>query len=119
VRVSPQRRFEVTGVECIVRYVSFGGKPAVVPVATVDSLRKMSGSDALEVDDDPFLRIGMPVVICEGPFTGIKGYLVKKNGRSRLQVRVETLRRSVSVEIPSSAAIPLTDAENENIETLR
>jgi transcription antitermination factor NusG len=112
VRVSPQRRYEVTGVEGVVRYVCFNGKPAIVPAGIVESLKKMSGS-VMEVDQDPFHTIGMPVVICEGPFTGVKGYLLKKNGRARLQIRVETLQRTVSIEIPTSAALPLTDKENE------
>jgi len=118
VRVTPQRRFEVTGMDGIVRYISFGGKPAIVPVHTMESLKKMSGS-VLEVEENSFCRIGMPVMICEGPFAGIKGYLLKRNGQSRLQVRVDTLQRTVSVEIPCSAAIPLTETENETIASLR
>ena len=58
-------------------------------------------------------------MICEGPFAGIKGYLLKRNGQSRLQVRVDTLQRTVSVEIPCSAAIPLTETEKETIASLR
>lgn len=115
--VTPQRRFEVTNVEGVVRYVSFAGRPAVVPVSVIESLQKLSGSE-LEVVQDSFDRVGMPVMICEGPFAGVKGYLVKRNGKERLQVRVETLKSTVSIEISSSAAMPLTEEENEKVSKL-
>lgn len=118
VRVSPQRRYEVSATDGVVRYVSFESRPAVVPAGTIESLKIISGSE-VKVDEDPFTRIGMPVMICEGPFAGLKGYLLKKNGRNRLQVRVDIIQRTVSVEIPANAAIPLTEAESEKIPSLR
>jgi transcription antitermination factor NusG len=117
VRVSPQRRFEVTNVEGVVRYVSFAGRPAVVPDSVIESLQKLSGNE-MEVDQDPFYHMGMPVMICEGPFAGVKGYLVKRNGKERLQVRVETLKSTVSIEISTSAVVALTAEENEKISNL-
>ncbi len=118
VRVSPQRRYEVIATDGVVRYVSFGGKPAVVPACTIESLKIMSGA-VMKVDEGAFLRVGMPVMISEGPFAGVKGYLLRKNGRSKLQVRVDTLQRTVSLEIASTAAIPLTDEKDEKTASFR
>ncbi len=111
VRVSAQRRFEVTNIKEVIKYVSFDGKPAIVSQPIVEALKKLSGSN-MEVIEEKFSRPGMEVRICEGPFAGVKGWLVKKNGKSKLLIRVESLKSTVSLEIDSASVMPVDEIES-------
>ena len=95
---TPHRdRFKVFQVDEVVRFVSFGGQPAIIAEATIDSLKKMLQGD-IEVSNEEF-REGSIVKINQGQFAGVEGILIRKNGRKRLLVEIEVLRTCISVDI--------------------
>jgi transcription antitermination factor NusG len=110
IHISPQERHEALEAKELVRYVCFDGKPATVPNSLIDSLKSVSEGE-VEVSNETFDQIGMPVCISEGPFTGVKGILIRRNGKSKLVVRIESLKSAVLVEIPANCATPLDKME--------
>lgn len=110
VHITPRRRYEVLNIADVIRYVCFEGKPATVSQSLLDSLKKMSGTN-VEVTQDRLDKVGMPVRICDGPFAGIRGFLIRRNGKSRLLIRVESLGSCVSVEIDAASAMPADEIE--------
>jgi transcription antitermination factor NusG len=56
----------------------------------------------------PFLRVGDPVQIEEGPLRGLQGTLQATKGRYCFVVSVALLQRSVAVEIDRRCVIPMT-----------
>jgi transcription antitermination factor NusG len=110
IHVNPKLRYRVLDVKDVIRYVSFDGQPAIVPDSVVDSLKKLSASN-VEVSTEKFDKVGTPVMVCEGPFAGVKGLLVKKNGRSQLVIEVHSLGSAVLLEISASAVVCLDDVE--------
>lgn len=108
--VDPKLRYRALDVKDIVRYVSFDGQPAIVPDDVVDSLKKLSASN-VEVSTEKFDKAGTPVMVCEGPFAGVRGLLVKNNGRSHLVIEVQSLGSAVLLEISASAVVCLDEVE--------
>jgi transcription antitermination factor NusG len=105
---SLRERYKPLQVKSIVSYVSFDGKPATVPESVIDSLRTILNLN-VEVTNEHcnLYEIGNRVTITEGPFAGIEGILLKKNGKSRLVLQIESLNREVSVEVAVSMVVPL------------
>jgi transcription antitermination factor NusG len=100
---SARERYIPLQIKNILRYVSFGGEPAIVTDSVIDSLKKMVDKE-VEISNDKFPSIGVRVKINQGPFAGVEGLLIRKNGKTRLTVQIESLNREVSVEIPASIA---------------
>jgi transcription antitermination factor NusG len=71
---SSRDRYKSLQIKSILNYVSFAGKPATVPENVIVSLQKIL-SENIQLTEESFSSdtIGMPVLITEGPFTGIEG----------------------------------------------
>jgi len=108
VHTTPHKRHEAMNVKEVIRYVCFDGKPATVTDNLLESLKKISGNN-VEVVDHTFDKPGMPVMICQGPFSGVQGELIRKNGRCKLLIRIESLCSSISMEIDASAVAPMDE----------
>ncbi len=98
VNVLPHKRFNILKVRELVRFVSFEGKPAVIPQETISSIKKILNGE-VDVSNGCFNRAGMKVSISRGQFSGAKGVLIRKNGRSRLIIQIQALNREISVDI--------------------
>lgn len=81
----------------ILKFVSFGGKPAQVGDRDINSIRKLENLE-LEVEHD--LVTGDTVRIIRGPLAGIQGTLFSKKGKHRFSVRIDAIRQSLSLEVP-------------------
>jgi transcription antitermination factor NusG len=97
---SNAERFDILKMQGLVKYVSFGGNPATVSDSLIDSLKKMQTGD-LQVSNIEFIE-GMQVRITDGPFAGIEGTLVHKRDSKRIVVRIEVLKRAVSVDVSAN-----------------
>jgi transcription antitermination factor NusG len=78
--------------------VSWGSRPAEVPVQEIEALRRLVESP-LQVEPHPFLKCGDLVRVKFGPLEGIEGILVRKTRGVRLVLSVEMLAKSASVEV--------------------
>jgi transcription antitermination factor NusG len=89
--------------------VSWGGRPAEIPLRDIDAIRRIVDS-MLPVEPHPFLKCGDLVRIKSGPLEGIEGILVRKTRGFRLILSVEMLSRSAAVEVDVNIVERLTAA---------
>jgi transcription antitermination factor NusG len=87
--------------------VGFAGRPAMIPRAEIEAVRKLVGSSMM-AEPHPFLKCGDRVRLTAGPLGGLEGLLVRKRNSWKLVVSVEMLQRSVAVEIDASMVEPVS-----------
>lgn len=104
INTSDANRFEILRMKEIIRYVSFCGTPAIVSDSLIDSLKKITFGD-FEVTSNVWSE-GMTIKILDGPFMGVEGILLKRQGSKRLLVKIEALQRAISIDISSNAVVP-------------
>ena len=97
VRISSYDKWNVLAVEGVVRFLQFDGKSAILSEDDMDSIRKSLLANP-EVSNEKFER-GDHVIIERGPLKGLEGVLVKNNGRKRLAIRIDTIDRSLLVNV--------------------
>lgn len=101
VYVSALERFNVLKIKELVRFISFGGTPAVVSDTTIDSLKKIVKGENIEVSGYDNYPTGTRVSILKGQFAGLEGLLLRRRGKNRLVLEIPALQRSVVVDVPS------------------
>ena len=81
----------------VVSILGFDQHPAPIPPAEIDTLLRVihAGGRPEPCDYEP----GQPVVVRSGPFCGIRGIVQRHKSGARLIVTIETLRRSIAVEL--------------------
>jgi transcription antitermination factor NusG len=72
--------------------VGFGGRPAEIPVAEIEAVRRVVGSP-VQAEPQPFLRCGDRVRVTAGPLQGLEGRLIRKKSLWKLLVSIEMLQR--------------------------
>jgi transcription antitermination factor NusG len=105
VNVSQQDRLSVQMLPGFVRFVSFQGRPAVVPEHEIRAISRGSCS-GIDVQPHPYLRKGQRVRVIAGSLMGIEGILVRRNGQCRLVLSVDSMMRSVSLEVDEFDVVP-------------
>jgi transcription antitermination factor NusG len=101
VRLALRDHLNVLQVPGVARFVSFSGKPAVLPDNEIDALRA-SFSGQLRVEPHPYLTVGQRVRIKYGPLAGIEGILIRKRKTLRMVLSINLIMRSASVEVEAS-----------------
>jgi transcription antitermination factor NusG len=91
-------RLKVIRVPGVQSVVGFGGEPAPVQDAEIDSVKALVGS-GLAVAPWHYLRVGQRVRICAGPLSGLEGILTREKSGYRVVINVELLQRAVAVEV--------------------
>ena len=89
----------------IIRIISFGEKPAIIPNGEIDAIRRAVASNA-GAEPCPFLSAGQRARIQSGALAGIEGIIVRANGHWRLILSVETLCRSMAIEVEADNVAP-------------
>lgn len=97
VRTDSYRKFNVIKLPELVQYVSFEGKPVTVSDELIYSLSKITTGE-VEVSNE-IINVGGKVRIVEGEFQGVEGIVYHKNGKTRLVICIDALRRSVKMEL--------------------
>jgi transcription antitermination factor NusG len=85
--------------------VSVGRDPLPVEKSELDAIRAVIASGR-PVDLCPYLRVGEQVRITHGPFTSVRGVIVRARDNWRVVVSVEALGCSVSVEVDAGDVLP-------------
>jgi transcription antitermination factor NusG len=98
VRMSLRNKLKVLEVPGVVEFVSFQGRPAVLPDAEIEGLRNRLSLDG-NVEPHPYLRRGRKVRVRSGPFEGLEGIIVRRKDRCRLVFSIDLIQRSVAVEV--------------------
>jgi transcription antitermination factor NusG len=86
----------------VIRIVGNGSAPAPVEESEIESLKIIlySGSST---GTHPFLKIGQPILVNEGPLRGARGTLISFKRGDRFIVSIHLLQRSVFVEIDGAS----------------
>jgi len=105
-RFNPNDRLPILTVPGVVDVVGFGKQPEHIPDAEIERVRRMVESGLL-VAPYPYVEVGQPVLIEQGPLSGVEGILVETKGKTRLVVSVNLLRRSVSAEVDRRSIRPI------------
>jgi transcription antitermination factor NusG len=106
VHVALRDRLRVLRLPGVVQFVAFGGKPAVLPDAEIESLRDglMRG---LRAEPHPYLKVGRRVRVHHGPMSGMEGILVRRKEKFRVVLSIDLIQRSVAVEVDESEIEPI------------
>ncbi len=95
------RRHQAVTTPGVYAILSSGGQIATIPEIEITAIqRSISGS--LQVEPHPFLNCGDRVRVVRGLLEGVSGILLRKKGQCRLILSVDTLARSIAVEINAS-----------------
>lgn len=100
-RANIDRKFEILRVPGVHRFVDFGGSPAVIPEEEIAAVKQVLHGSA-QVQPHPFLKIGDRVRVKSGPLTGIEGILVRQKNQCWLVLSIESLTKSVCVQVELS-----------------
>ncbi len=108
VKTTLQKRFDLLFIRDLVRFVAFEGTPVAVPELEIESIRKVVASGAPISSETYSCQAGETVKILQGPFAGVQGQVVRRNGKDKLLVRIGALQQAIAVEILlEHASLPL------------
>lgn len=105
VRGGLNRRLHVVTTPGVLSILSRGEQVATIPESEITAIqRSIAGS--LRVEPHPFLNCGDQVRVVRGPLEGVTGILIRKKSLCRLILSVDTLARSIAVEIDTADVEP-------------
>ena len=88
--------------------VRFGGQPATIPEAVVESLRGRQDPDTGACARRSLFKSGAPIQFCAGPFTGLDGVFEIEAGQDRVYVLLEFLGKLNKVKVCRDWLVPAT-----------
>jgi transcription antitermination factor NusG len=100
-RFDPRLLLPVVSCNGVAQVVSFEGRPAAVPEAEVEAIRKLVTS-GLQYDPCPLIKEGSMVEVIHGPLRGVVGRLIRKGAHARLVLSVDLIGRGVSVTVDAA-----------------
>jgi transcription termination/antitermination protein NusG len=106
-RANMDRKVEILRVPGVHRFVGFGGLPAAIPEEEIATVRRALDTSA-PIQPHPFLTVGDRVKVKSGPLAGIEGILVRQKNQCWLVLSIESLTKSVCVEVELSKVEPLS-----------
>ena len=98
VKMALRDRLRVQQIPGVANLVSFGGVPAALSAADVDTLRT-SLSNGLRIEPHPYLVAGRKVRLQSGPLAGLTGIVVRRKAGARFVISVDLIQRSLAVEL--------------------
>ncbi len=95
VNIDLKDRLQALQTHGVVRMVSFGGVPAVIPDWQIEQLNKIL-QEGTSIQPEEYLKVGDYVEVVEGPLKGVRGYLREKRGESRIAILIDGIYQSAS-----------------------
>jgi transcription antitermination factor NusG len=105
VRISLAERLRALTIPHVFSLVGTGGSPATVSEREIDSIRR--GVEHGEAQPYPYLTVGEPVVVTQGPMCGVAGILVCQQNSARVVISVQTIARSIVLNVDSASVRPV------------
>jgi transcription antitermination factor NusG len=94
----------------VVDYIKFEGKPARIPHAQIEYLKRMLGQSEFEVEvSHENFEPGKQVEIIDGPLIGVRGELLSCRGKNRFLLRLQQMNTVYSVEISAEKLTALPE----------
>lgn len=103
VKIKKAEYVEVLETENVVGFVKFSRNLIAIPEVEIDLLRRITLEEGLELEAvKGALEEGDPVEITAGNLFGMKGKIVKSDGKNKFQVELETLGYSLLITIDAA-----------------
>lgn len=109
VRIALRDRLRALEIPGFVRLVGFSGLPLPLPDAEIDAMREALHA-GIQAEPYPYLTVGMRVEISNGPLQGMKGILLRRQGKCRVVISVDLIMRSMVVEVDSTDVVPVRNS---------
>jgi transcription antitermination factor NusG len=93
-------RVQVLSVSSVLRLVGFNGHPAPLPEGEIESLRTYLS--VRRAEPFPYLKTGHRVRVVSGPLRDVEGVIVRRKGRMRIIVAIDSIQRSIAVELEAA-----------------
>ena len=100
VHIEPKEYYKVLQTRGAVKYVSFEGKAVPVSPQQIDAIKIYLSEKDPEINGDQVWEVGKEVEVMSGKLTGLKGKLVKVNGKNRVKVEIEVVGSAIILNIP-------------------
>jgi transcription antitermination factor NusG len=100
VQIPISERLKVLEIASVLRIVSFQGHAAALPEGEIEALKTALLHSKAE--PYPYLAVGKRVRVNAGPLQGLEGVIIRRKGTWRIVVTVDSIMRSMALEIDSS-----------------
>ncbi len=96
----PKAYFSILSIPGVVRFITFEGKAVAVPDWQIAALKRLNseGIDMECLDETP--PPGAPVEVIQGPMKGLRGEVVSVGKNKKVILRLDTLDKCVTLNIP-------------------
>jgi transcription antitermination factor NusG len=101
VKVNALRREPLYSIKELIRFVSIDKKPVVIRDKEIMDIKRILGEN-IDVHVEEYFQRGMKVRIKYGQFSGLEGTILKKNGNSRLLIKMDGLMKAFSFNISNT-----------------
>jgi len=109
------RVLEVPGVLSMVGSTS--RQPVAIPDGEIEALR--NGLCRRAAEPHPLLKIGQRARIWSGPFAGLEGVVLRNGNNLRVVLTVDTIMRSIAVEVDETELAPVCPEPVKRVEIMR
>ncbi len=87
----------------VVTYVRFEGKAAVIPEKQIEYLKLLLKQKNIDIEiTREKLEPGQLIEVIAGPMIGLRGKLIKRNGKNKIAIELENIGHSALVEISAN-----------------
>lgn len=100
VRIPLRERIKVLESSGVLRLVGFNGHPTPLPEGEIESLKMYLAFRKAE--PFPYLTAGKRVEVRAGPLAGLEGVVVRRKGRMRIVVSIDSIQRSIALELEAA-----------------
>jgi transcription antitermination factor NusG len=100
VRIPLRERIKVLESSGVLRLVGFNGHPTPLPEGEIESLRTYLAFRRAE--PFPYLTAGKRVAVQAGPLAGLEGLVVRRKGKMRIVVSIDSIQRSIALELEAA-----------------
>lgn len=100
VRLPLRERLRVLETSGVLRLVGFSGHPTPLPEGEIESLKTYLAFRRAE--PFPHLTTGKRVEVKAGPLAGLEGVVVRRKGKMRIVVSMDSIQRSIALELEAA-----------------
>lgn len=91
---------KILATDGVVRFVGINHRPSAIPEAQIDWVRRIIGQPQ-DIRRERYVEVGNKVRVVAGPLLGVEGYVLRKQGVSRVVISIEAIAQSVSLQVPT------------------
>ena len=107
VKTDLRNKLEILQTDGVVRIVGISEKPSPIPEEQINWIRILLEHPAA-IQKEKYIGIGQRVRVASGMFAGLEGFVLKDKGAHKVVVTIESIKQSVSLEIPATQLELLT-----------